>query len=306
MPLAWHLRPRRCPRGSTRTRRSCEARRSSCTARAACGASARRRTCEKRRGGGGAWHSGVAPRQPRSGPCAPSSRPLQGAGFERVFQLGGGVQRYMEAAEAGGLGAGVEEGPDAAAAPRSLWAGRMFVFDERPAVALAGSLEARPAEPGAPVPPAPAPPHVKAVLGRCVGCGTPWDQYAWLRCVGCGVLVLACDACAKVAREAEDAAGGPSQRKKQKRQRLQPPQQQQGTLGDSSVGVIGASVGATDSAEALTGSRCRLPLTCTACASTAVDSASSTLRVDSAISPGALPVVATDSDPARAVTVVPR
>jgi hypothetical protein len=91
-----------------------------------------------------------------------------------VVQLSGGVQRYMEAAEGGAL-----PGP-------SAWRGKLFNFDDRPAVATVTG--------------APASPHVPGVLGACVRCAAPWDEYKWLRCGACGVLVLVCDACA--------AAGG--------------------------------------------------------------------------------------------------
>jgi predicted sulfurtransferase len=86
-----------------------------------------------------------------------------------VVQLSGGVQRYMEAAEAGAL-----PGP-------SAWQGKLFNFDDRPAVAVVTG--------------APASPHIPGVLGRCVCCAAPFDEYKWLRCGACGVLVLVCDGC---------------------------------------------------------------------------------------------------------------
>ncbi len=86
-----------------------------------------------------------------------------------VVQLAGGVQRYMEAAEAGAL-------RDA-----SRWRGKLFVFDDRPPVAVATDAAANP--------------HLPGVMGACVRCAAPWDTYAWQRCAGCGVLVLLCDAC---------------------------------------------------------------------------------------------------------------
>jgi hypothetical protein len=105
-----------------------------------------------------------------------------------VVQLSGGVQRYMEAAEAGSLPG------------RSVWRGKLFNFDDRPA--------------GATVTGAPASPHLPGVLGRCVRCAAPWDDYRWLRCAPCGVLVLVCDGCAAA------AAGGGAEQQQQWRAAL--------------------------------------------------------------------------------------
>jgi predicted sulfurtransferase len=73
-----------------------------------------------------------------------------------------------------------------------LWAGKLFVFDERPAVRLAGRLEG---DADARHTPGGGIPHLPGVLGRCLLCAAPHDVYAWLRCRKCGVLVLVCDAC---------------------------------------------------------------------------------------------------------------
>ena len=196
--------------------------------------------------------------------CVRTSAYLREQGYDRVYQLYGGMQRYMEASERGDLGGGAaakaeavegdskegnsgagaapEESPaDAAASsssapssaplsPPSLWAGKLFVFDERPAVKLAAHLEGEGTnapsvsasggaaveeggEDGGFVDATPAHhhshpwtphrlPHIQAVLGRCLLCAAPHDVYAWLRCKACGVLVLCCDACTA-------AAGGP-------------------------------------------------------------------------------------------------
>ena len=107
-----------------------------------------------------------------------------------MVQLSGGVQRYMEAAEAGSLPG------------RSVWRGKLFNFDDRPA--------------GATVTGAPASPHQPGVLGRCVRCAAPWDDYRWLRCAPCGVLVLVCDGCAAGAA----AAGGGAEQQQQWRAAL--------------------------------------------------------------------------------------
>ncbi len=143
----------------------------------------------------------------------------KGEGFEKVFQLSGGIQRYLEAAEAGALqGEGEGEGqqqqvggeepapapahapapsaPSSASAP-SLWEGKLFVFDERRPVRIAGE---RAPEPGYR-------PSAR-VLGECVTCGAPHDEYAWLRCGRCSVLVLVCDACAVACGEGGGGGGG--------------------------------------------------------------------------------------------------
>lgn len=150
---------------------------------------------------------------------------LKEKGFDRVFHLQGGMQRYMEAAEAGAL-----SGPPGArdAPPPSLWAGKLFVFDERDPVKLAAHLESSSpsgandngwdgdddqdagavdgsssassspaAASSSPCPSAVAGtvPHIQEVLGRCTLCTAPWERYNWLRCRACRVLVLVCDEC---------------------------------------------------------------------------------------------------------------
>ena len=99
-----------------------------------------------------------------------------------VFQLNGGLQRYLEAAEAGALAS--------ASGVSTLFRGKLFVFDERSAVRIAGSEE---------------PAHAPStdVIGSCCCCECPWDDYAWLRCADCGVLVLVCDGCVSLAGGAE-------------------------------------------------------------------------------------------------------
>lgn len=107
----------------------------------------------------------------------------KGPGFERVYQLAGGVQRYLEAAEAGAL---AEASPGAAS---SMWAGRLHVFDGRGSIASSGALPLS----GDAVPVV-ASSH-PAVLGRCVVCAAQHDLYGELRCGVCGVLVLVCESC---------------------------------------------------------------------------------------------------------------
>ena len=84
-----------------------------------------------------------------------------------VFQLSGGIQRYMEAVEDGRIP--IED---------DLWKGKLFVFDDRPPVVSSVN-----------------PLSASAVLGKCCVCEAPYDVYKWLRCNQCTVLVLCCDSC---------------------------------------------------------------------------------------------------------------
>ncbi|KAL3638192.1 Rhodanese-like domain-containing protein 6 [Castilleja foliolosa] len=81
----------------------------------------------------------------------------KGAGFENVFQLYGGIQRYMEQFPDGGF-----------------FKGKNFVFDHRVSV---GSLDTN-------------------ILGTCLLCCAPFDDYtSRCRCVHCRMLVLICHSC---------------------------------------------------------------------------------------------------------------
>ncbi|XP_042046123.1 rhodanese-like domain-containing protein 6 isoform X1 [Salvia splendens] len=81
----------------------------------------------------------------------------KGSGFENVFQLYGGIQRYMEQFPDGGF-----------------FKGKNFVFDHRVSV---GSLDPN-------------------KLGTCLFCDIPFDDYtARCRCSHCRMLVLVCDRC---------------------------------------------------------------------------------------------------------------
>ncbi|CAO2832520.1 unnamed protein product [Amaranthus hypochondriacus] len=83
----------------------------------------------------------------------------KGAGFENVFQLYGGIQRYLEQFPDGGF-----------------FKGKNFVYDHRIAV---GSTN-------------------KDVLGKCLICSTTFDDYsARCRCSFCRMLVLVCNDCQK-------------------------------------------------------------------------------------------------------------
>lgn len=90
----------------------------------------------------------------------------------QVFQLQGGIHRYME------------QFPD----PRtSLFKGKNFVYDPRISVghaSLAAELDTGAAVEG------------DTVVGECTGCGSKYDDYSFqVRCALCRVLVLACPAC---------------------------------------------------------------------------------------------------------------
>ncbi|XP_023759821.1 rhodanese-like domain-containing protein 6 [Lactuca sativa] len=81
----------------------------------------------------------------------------KGEGFENVFQLYGGIQRYMEEFPEGGF-----------------FKGKNFVFDHRVSVA---SSDPR-------------------ILGSCLVCEIPFDDYSSRsRCNYCRMLVLVCHAC---------------------------------------------------------------------------------------------------------------
>ncbi|XP_060667938.1 rhodanese-like domain-containing protein 6 [Ziziphus jujuba] len=83
----------------------------------------------------------------------------KGVGFENVFQLFGGIQRYLEQFPDGGY-----------------FKGKNFVFDHRISV---GSSDTD-------------------ILGNCLLCSFPFDDYSSrLRCTYCRMLVLVCDSCQK-------------------------------------------------------------------------------------------------------------
>ncbi|KGN65012.1 rhodanese-like domain-containing protein 6 [Cucumis sativus] len=83
----------------------------------------------------------------------------KGSGFQNVFQLYGGIQRYLEQFPDGGF-----------------FAGKNFVFDHRIAV---GS-------------------STQDIIGTCLICGNPFDDYSSrCRCKYCRMLVLVCDNCQK-------------------------------------------------------------------------------------------------------------
>ncbi|EEF49981.1 Protein C9orf97, putative [Ricinus communis] len=81
----------------------------------------------------------------------------KGAGFENIFQLFGGIQRYLEQFPDGGH-----------------FKGKNFVFDHRISVASSDTN----------------------ILGMCLTCGMSFDDYSSrCRCSYCRMLVLVCDGC---------------------------------------------------------------------------------------------------------------
>lgn len=83
----------------------------------------------------------------------------KGDGFENVFQLYGGIQRYLEQFPDGGF-----------------FEGKNFVFDHRVSV---GSSNTK-------------------ILGTCLLCSCPFDDYSSRsRCIHCRMLVLICNSCQK-------------------------------------------------------------------------------------------------------------
>ncbi|KAJ1448680.1 hypothetical protein M885DRAFT_490112 [Pelagophyceae sp. CCMP2097] len=90
-----------------------------------------------------------------------------------VFQLQGGIEKYLQAYPDGGL-----------------WTGKNFTFDKRGDLAASTTAQAAA--------------HKAAVLARCCACGKPWDTYLGKRkCAAnvaktgqaCGVPVLVCEDC---------------------------------------------------------------------------------------------------------------
>jgi UPF0176 protein len=95
--------------------------------------------------------------------CEKASSYLRAQGFDAVYQLQGGIHRYLEAFPDGGL-----------------FKGKNFVFDSRLATAAAVS----------------APEEAPEVVGRCIDCSAPFDQYSGqVVCTVCRLPVLTCAAC---------------------------------------------------------------------------------------------------------------
>eukprot|EP00607_Mallomonas_marina_P010399 CAMPEP_0182422016 /NCGR_PEP_ID=MMETSP1167-20130531/7605_1 /TAXON_ID=2988 /ORGANISM="Mallomonas Sp, Strain CCMP3275" /LENGTH=443 /DNA_ID=CAMNT_0024599717 /DNA_START=180 /DNA_END=1512 /DNA_ORIENTATION=- len=98
--------------------------------------------------------------------CEKASAYMKAKGVKSVFQLQGGIHRYLETYVDGGL-----------------FKGKNFVFDGRVAVP---------------------PPHVAAadsILGKCGECTDPYDVYSGARvCTVCRVPVLICESCVAKAK----------------------------------------------------------------------------------------------------------
>ena len=91
--------------------------------------------------------------------CERASAFLKSKGLDQVYQLKGGIHRYMEKYTDGGF-----------------FKGKNFVFDKRLAV---GSIS-----------------KDNEVLSKCKLCSKPWDDYGpAMRCVHCRLLVLVCNDC---------------------------------------------------------------------------------------------------------------
>ncbi|TMW59402.1 hypothetical protein Poli38472_004471 [Pythium oligandrum] len=88
--------------------------------------------------------------------CEKASAYLKHLGLENVYQLQGGIHRYLERFPDGGR-----------------FQGKNFVFDQRVAMASTDP----------------------SVAGKCDQCATPYDVVSGVRCVYCRTHVLLCDAC---------------------------------------------------------------------------------------------------------------
>ena len=102
--------------------------------------------------------------------CERASACLRAQGVPNVAQLSGGIHAYLEAFPDGGL-----------------FVGKNFVYDPRRAVPAQVPRRDRECD----------------VVGRCLVCAAPWDDYAAeSRCRHCRVLVLVCAACLRMAAAA--------------------------------------------------------------------------------------------------------
>mmetsp|Transcript_72901 Transcript_72901/g.211041 ORF Transcript_72901/g.211041 Transcript_72901/m.211041 type:complete len:175 (+) Transcript_72901:2-526(+) len=93
---------------------------------------------------------------------------------EGVYQLQGGIERYLKEYSNGG----------------GFWTGKNFVFDKREAVSASnpkgdgGVVGKRKAD------------DSEKIASKCCVCGCPWDRYIGKKkCWTCGVPVLMCDKC---------------------------------------------------------------------------------------------------------------
>lgn len=89
--------------------------------------------------------------------CEKASAFLGHLGLTNVYQLSGGIHRYLEAFPDGG----------------GVFHGKNFVFDERVAMAS----------------------EDPTITGSCEACGIPHDVVSGARCAYCRIHVLLCDPC---------------------------------------------------------------------------------------------------------------
>ncbi len=112
-----------------------------------------------------------------------------GEGFDQVYQLSGGIHRYVEQYGAGGY-----------------FRGRNFVFDDRmstgaaavtPSSSTAANADAAaPAAPAAAAPAGSTAPQADEVVGSCCMCTKPFDDYTLdCRCSRCRMRILVCPEC---------------------------------------------------------------------------------------------------------------
>lgn len=95
--------------------------------------------------------------------CEKASAYLKSRGFKQVFQLAGGIHRYLEAP--------IQK-------EQSLWRGKNFVFDARVGVGVSATE------------------NEAEVMGQCVDCAAPHDQYSGkVSCTVCRQPVLCCPSC---------------------------------------------------------------------------------------------------------------
>lgn len=95
--------------------------------------------------------------------CEKASAYLKHLGLENVYQLQGGIHRYLEQFPDGG----------------GLFQGKNFVFDQRVTMAS----------------------EDKTVTGQCERCDAPHDTLSGTRCAYCRMHVLLCEDCRASAKE---------------------------------------------------------------------------------------------------------
>mmetsp|Transcript_20650 Transcript_20650/g.64959 ORF Transcript_20650/g.64959 Transcript_20650/m.64959 type:complete len:349 (-) Transcript_20650:224-1270(-) len=100
--------------------------------------------------------------------CERASAFMGSQGIKNIFQLEGGVHRYLEHFNEGG----------------GHWIGKNYTFDKRFSHGAVGS----------------------EVISRCTHCGNPWDRYqAQAKCTACGIEVLLCRSCQRLAKSSGKA-----------------------------------------------------------------------------------------------------